>query len=188
MAGQQSPRRTSLNWDESDTDEDKEEIDKVKAKLGEKLQAKEDCQPPVKWRKRDQFGRLIVKSRSSSKLHAKRQKKTGQSQLPNISTEHVADSTEGLTVGEEVEAVHSYLSRVAKTTKYMSKARRTDMITIHACGWNLRKKQNLHRYLSQRCVKTKKRTDEMDKDIQNLQTKLQTTEEGMKQWVKEVEE
>ncbi|KAI4800769.1 hypothetical protein KUCAC02_007067, partial [Chaenocephalus aceratus] len=70
----------------------------------------------------------------------------------------------------------------------MSKARRTDMITIHARGWNLRKKQNLHRYLSQRYVKTKKRTDEMDKDIQNLQTKLQTTEEGMKQWVKEVEE
>ncbi|KAK5897522.1 hypothetical protein CesoFtcFv8_010578 [Champsocephalus esox] len=28
----------------------------------------------------------------------------------------------------------------------------------------------------------------MDKDIQNLQTKLQTTEERMKQWVKEVEE
>ncbi|KAK5925565.1 hypothetical protein CgunFtcFv8_018080 [Champsocephalus gunnari] len=94
----------------------------------------------------------------------------------------------GLTVGEEVEAVNSYLSRVATTTKYMSKARRTDMITIHARGWNLRKKQNLHRYLSQRYVKTKKRTDEMDKDIQNLQTKLQTTEEGMKQWVKEVEE
>lgn len=41
MAGRQAPRRTSLNWDESDTDEDKEEIDKVKAKLGEKLQAKE---------------------------------------------------------------------------------------------------------------------------------------------------
>ncbi|KAJ4949019.1 hypothetical protein JOQ06_020538 [Pogonophryne albipinna] len=76
MAGRQAPRRTSLNWDESDTDEDKEEIDKVKAKLSETLQAKE----------------------------------------------------------------------------------------------------------------TKKRTDEMDKDIQNLQTKLQTTEEGMKQWVKEVEE
>ncbi|KAK5900195.1 hypothetical protein CesoFtcFv8_009592 [Champsocephalus esox] len=92
----------------------------------------------------------------------------------------------GLTVGEEV--VNSYLSRVATTTKYMSKARRTDMITIRARGWNLRKKQNLHRYLSQRYVKTKKRTDEMDKDIQNLQTKLQTTEEGMKQWVKEVEE
>jgi len=28
----------------------------------------------------------------------------------------------GLTVGEEVEAVNSYLSRVAVTTKYMSKA------------------------------------------------------------------
>ncbi|XP_033966269.1 uncharacterized protein [Pseudochaenichthys georgianus] len=94
----------------------------------------------------------------------------------------------GLTVGEEVEAVNSYLSRVATTKQYMSKARRTDMITIHARGWNLRKKQNLHRYLSQRYVKTNKRTDEKDKDIQTLQTKLQTTEEGMKQWVKEVEE
>ncbi|KAI4806424.1 hypothetical protein KUCAC02_017250 [Chaenocephalus aceratus] len=61
MAGRQAPRRTSLNWDESDTDEDKEEIDKVKAKL----------------------------------VHAKRQKITGQSQLPNISAEHVADRTEG---------------------------------------------------------------------------------------------
>lgn len=28
----------------------------------------------------------------------------------------------GLTVGEEVKAVNSYLSRVAMTTKYMSKA------------------------------------------------------------------
>ncbi|KAJ4933379.1 hypothetical protein JOQ06_019997 [Pogonophryne albipinna] len=110
MAGRQAPRRTSLNWDESDTDEDKEEIDKVKAKLSETLQAKEDCQPAVKWRKRDQFGRLILKSRSSSKRHAKRQKKTGQSQLPNISAEHVADRTEG-TVTSEVQQTHNMIGR-----------------------------------------------------------------------------
>ncbi|KAL3044377.1 hypothetical protein OYC64_012794 [Pagothenia borchgrevinki] len=108
MAGRQAPRRTSLNWDESDSDEDKEEIDQMKAKLGEKLQAKEDCQPAVKWRERDQFGRLIVKTRSSSKVLAKRQKKTGQSQLPNISAEHVADSTEG-TFTSEVQQTHNMI-------------------------------------------------------------------------------
>ncbi|XP_068450822.1 uncharacterized protein [Clinocottus analis] len=94
----------------------------------------------------------------------------------------------GLTVGEEVEAVNSYLSRVAVTTKYMSKARRTDIITIHARGWNLRKKQTSHRNLSRRFVKTKKRTVEGEKDKQNLLRTLQTTEGEMKQWVKEVEE
>lgn len=40
MAGQQSPRRTSLNLDD-DTDEDKEEISKVQDKLSAKLQVEE---------------------------------------------------------------------------------------------------------------------------------------------------
>lgn len=86
----------------------------------------------------------------------------------------------GLTVGEEVEAVNSFMSRAALTTKYMTKSgeslglikvivkyvqylkwtcsfflfsARTDMITIHVRGWNLRKKLNLHNYLAQRYVK-----------------------------------
>ncbi|KAI4824256.1 hypothetical protein KUCAC02_012781, partial [Chaenocephalus aceratus] len=255
MAGRQAPRRTSLNWDESDTDEDKEEIDKVKAKLGEKLQAKE-CTPNVRrelvsrsyqiflqnmlqigqkagitsgdnfqrsfleWtycrheidkllgddhfscpacgddmvavsldgnRKMYRFNRqgavecpyfegtFIAKDTdvegfvqrirdkvkpapgrpSCGKSNFKTGRKATRKSEARLDEEGMMTSVcrhcilfSGLTVGEEVEAVNSYLSRVATTTKYMSKARRTDMITIHARGWNLRKKQNLHRYLS----------------------------------------
>ncbi|XP_059918294.1 uncharacterized protein LOC132465616 isoform X2 [Gadus macrocephalus] len=59
----------------------------------------------------------------------------------------------GMTVGEEVEQVNSFLSQVGLTTKYMTKSARTDMITLQARGWNMRKKSNLHEYLSQRYVK-----------------------------------
>ncbi|KAK7172426.1 hypothetical protein R3I93_004685 [Phoxinus phoxinus] len=38
----------------------------------------------------------------------------------------------GSTIGEEVEQVNSFLSRIAVTSKYMSKAGRTDMITTQA--------------------------------------------------------
>ncbi|CAL8254868.1 unnamed protein product [Arctogadus glacialis] len=94
----------------------------------------------------------------------------------------------GLTVGEEVEMVNSYLSRVATTTKYMKKARRTDMITLHARGWNMGKVKVLHRYLAKRYVKSKQRAVAVGKELQNLLTTLQTTQVEMKQWVKEVEE
>ncbi|XP_056323409.1 uncharacterized protein LOC130236684 [Danio aesculapii] len=59
----------------------------------------------------------------------------------------------GTTIGEEVEQVNSFLSHVALTTKYMSKAARVDMITLHAKGWNQLKKKSLHVYLSQRYLK-----------------------------------
>ncbi|KAI4825100.1 hypothetical protein KUCAC02_020798 [Chaenocephalus aceratus] len=42
----------------------------------------------------------------------------------------------GVTAGEEVEQVSSYLSRCALTTTYMSEAARLDMLTVHAMGWN----------------------------------------------------
>ncbi|XP_059378247.1 uncharacterized protein LOC132114148 [Carassius carassius] len=63
----------------------------------------------------------------------------------------------GTTIGEEVEQVNSFLSRVALTTKYMSKAARVDMITLHARGWNERKERNLHKYLSTRYLKVSKK-------------------------------
>ncbi|XP_056441143.1 uncharacterized protein LOC130378391 isoform X2 [Gadus chalcogrammus] len=94
----------------------------------------------------------------------------------------------GLTVGEEVEMVNSYLSRVATTTKYMKKARRTDMITLHARGWNMGKVKVLHRYLAKRYVKSKQRAVAVGEELQNLLTTMQTTQVEMKQWVKEVEE
>ncbi|KAI7804048.1 hypothetical protein IRJ41_021520, partial [Triplophysa rosa] len=58
----------------------------------------------------------------------------------------------GSTIGEEVEQVNSFLSRIAITTKYMSKSGRADMITMQAMSWNKCKLLNLgqalvHRYL-----------------------------------------
>ncbi|XP_042604618.1 uncharacterized protein LOC109111702 isoform X2 [Cyprinus carpio] len=50
----------------------------------------------------------------------------------------------GTTLGEEVEKLNSFLSRCALTTKYMSKSVRTDMLTVHAIGWNQRKENGLH--------------------------------------------
>ncbi|KAJ4941713.1 hypothetical protein JOQ06_011588 [Pogonophryne albipinna] len=296
MAGRQAPRRTSLNWDESDTDEDKEEIDKVKAKLSETLQAKEgtpnvrrklvsrsyqiflqnmlqtgqktfiyrNCKrwlmqlrrmlPDVQIPQKPHLvehgqavecpyfeGTFIAKDTdvegfvqrirdkvkpapgrpSCGKSNFKAGREATRKSEARLDEEGMMTSVcrhcilfSGLNMfrgeifayplylqqdlGKEhkIEFVctdvmckyYPYIQRVEWSGRNQEGAGRTDMITIHARGWNLRKKQNLHRYLSQRYVKTKKRTDEMDKDIQNLQTKLQTTEEGMKQWVKEVEE
>ncbi|CAM4511860.1 unnamed protein product [Leuciscus chuanchicus] len=89
---------------------------------------------------------------------------------------------EGLTVGEEVEAVNSSMSRAALTTKYMTKSARTDMITIHVRGWNLRKKFNLHNYLAQRHVKTLQRTAEVAGEIE-----MNKTSEDLQQWVTDVQ-
>ncbi|KAK1900130.1 Tumor necrosis factor ligand superfamily member 10 [Dissostichus eleginoides] len=65
----------------------------------------------------------------------------------------------GTTLGEEVEQVNSFLSRCALTTKYMAKSARTDMLTVHAMGWNHRKKNGLHIALSPRFKKTAEKTE-----------------------------
>ncbi|XP_067220129.1 uncharacterized protein [Chanodichthys erythropterus] len=93
----------------------------------------------------------------------------------------------GLTVGEEVEAVNSFMSRAALTTKYMTKSARTDMITIHVRGWNLRKKLNLHNYLAQRYVKTLQRTAEVAGEIEMTKSHLNKTSEDLQQWVTDVQ-
>ncbi|XP_026100170.1 uncharacterized protein LOC113071007 isoform X3 [Carassius auratus] len=92
----------------------------------------------------------------------------------------------GTTIGEEVEQVNSFLSRVALTTKYMSKAARVDMITLHARGWNERKKRNLHKYLSTRYLKTIQKTKEVKKDIAAIKKCTQRSDEELQQWVTDV--
>ncbi|XP_048066670.1 uncharacterized protein LOC125280281 isoform X3 [Megalobrama amblycephala] len=107
----------------------------------------------------------------------------------------------GTTIGEEVEQVNSFLSRVALTTKYMSKAARVDMITLHARGWNVRKKRNLHKYLSTRYLKycqrfvrlsinytfeTIRKTKEVKDDIEAIKKSTQRSEEELQQWVTDV--
>ncbi|XDV10893.1 hypothetical protein PO909_000004 [Leuciscus waleckii] len=92
----------------------------------------------------------------------------------------------GTTIGEEVEQVNSFLSRVALTTKYMSKAARVDMITLHARGWNERKKRNLHKYLSTRYLKTIQKTKEVKEDIEAIKKCTQRSDEELQQWVTDV--
>ncbi|KAF3837678.1 hypothetical protein F7725_009446, partial [Dissostichus mawsoni] len=59
----------------------------------------------------------------------------------------------GLTLGEEVEQCNAFLSRIAVTTKHMSKAGRTDMLTLLAMRWNQQKFRNLATSLCQRYQK-----------------------------------
>ncbi|XP_058624140.1 uncharacterized protein LOC131535024 isoform X3 [Onychostoma macrolepis] len=88
----------------------------------------------------------------------------------------------GTTAGEEVEQVNSYLSRCALTTKYMSKAARVDMLTLHAMGWNHKKRLSLHQSLSTRYVK-----DETAR-LAELKTELLCTDEVVAQWLSDVKE
>lgn len=94
----------------------------------------------------------------------------------------------GTTIGEEVEQVNSFLSRVALTTKYMSKAARVDMITLHAKGWNEQKKKNLHTYLSQRYIKTVQKIKEAKEDIEAVKASLGKSNEELQQWVSDVKQ
>lgn len=92
----------------------------------------------------------------------------------------------GTTIGEEVEQVNSFLSRVALTTKYMSKAARADMVTIHARGWNLRKKGSLHKYLSKRYLKTIQKRKEAQEHIESMKKDTGRSDEELQQWVADV--
>ncbi|KAF4100907.1 hypothetical protein G5714_019103 [Onychostoma macrolepis] len=81
------------------------------------------------------------------------------------------------TAGEEVEQVNSYLSRCALTTKYMSKAARVDMLTLHAMGWNHKKRLSLHQSLSTRYVTTCQRLQDETARLAELKTELLCTDE-----------
>ncbi|XP_046891246.1 uncharacterized protein LOC124477479 isoform X4 [Hypomesus transpacificus] len=78
----------------------------------------------------------------------------------------------GTTLGEEVEQVNSFLSRCALTTKYMAKSVRTDMLTVHAMGWNERKENGLHIALSSRFKKTVEKTVDVAESLKTMQEQL----------------
>ncbi|KAI9520655.1 hypothetical protein NQZ68_015575 [Dissostichus eleginoides] len=95
----------------------------------------------------------------------------------------------GMTAGEEVEQVNSYLSRCALTTKYMSKAARLDMLTVHAMGWNRKKGDSLHQALSTRYVKTSKRLLEETASLEELKAELHCVSDDMvSTWISDVKE
>ncbi|KAF4101009.1 hypothetical protein G5714_019205 [Onychostoma macrolepis] len=94
----------------------------------------------------------------------------------------------GTTIGEEVEQVNSFLSRAAICSKYMSKAVRTDMLTIQAGGWNKRKAENLDRTLAKRYIKTVQRIAEATKDLEKLTAELSLQQDTVQQWVSDVQQ
>ncbi|KAF4116508.1 hypothetical protein G5714_003997 [Onychostoma macrolepis] len=94
----------------------------------------------------------------------------------------------GTTIGEEVEQVNSFLSRAAICSKYMSKAVRTDMLTIQASGWNKRKAENLDRTLAKRYIKTVQRIAEATKDLEKLTAELSLQQDTVQQWVSDVQQ
>ncbi|XP_051993319.1 uncharacterized protein LOC127651503 isoform X2 [Xyrauchen texanus] len=94
----------------------------------------------------------------------------------------------GTTLGEEVEQVNSFLSRCALTTKYMSKSVRTDMLTVHAIGWNQRKENGLHIALSSRFKKTVENTLDATESLKKMQDQLHCSDDMLKQWVVDVKQ
>ncbi|XP_025761145.1 uncharacterized protein LOC102081513 isoform X2 [Oreochromis niloticus] len=93
----------------------------------------------------------------------------------------------GSTVGKEVGQVNSFLSRAAITTKYMSKAGRTDMLTLLALGWNKRKVEQLGRSLSQRYLKIIRILREQVESLNATKNELGVDDNTLQQWVADVQ-
>ncbi|XP_026128633.1 uncharacterized protein LOC113109197 isoform X1 [Carassius auratus] len=87
----------------------------------------------------------------------------------------------GLTLGEEVEQCNAFLSRIAVTTKHMSKAGRTDMLTLMAMRLNQQKFNNLATSLACRYQKATKR-------LESMRIQLAVTQVEVEGWVTDIKE
>ncbi|XP_056105926.1 uncharacterized protein LOC130084492 [Rhinichthys klamathensis goyatoka] len=94
----------------------------------------------------------------------------------------------GLTLGEEVEQCNAFLSRIAVTTKHMSKAGRTDMLTLMAMRWNQQKFNNLAASLSCRYQKATKRLESQLQDLESMRIQLAVTQVEIEGWVTGIKE
>ncbi|CAM4653045.1 unnamed protein product [Leuciscus chuanchicus] len=94
----------------------------------------------------------------------------------------------GLTLGEEVEQCNAFLSRIAVTTKHMSKAGRTDMLTLMAMRWNQQKLKNLASSLACRYQKATKRLESQCLDLESMRTQLAVTQVEVEGWVTDIKE
>nr|XP_043874407.1 uncharacterized protein LOC122764146 [Solea senegalensis]XP_043874408.1 uncharacterized protein LOC122764146 [Solea senegalensis] len=94
----------------------------------------------------------------------------------------------GLTLGEEVEQCNAFLSRIAVTTKHMSKAGRTDMLTLLAMRWNQQKFDNLVTSLSHRYHKTIQSLQSKEQNVESMKAQLAVTESHLEDWVSDVKE
>ncbi|KAI9516388.1 hypothetical protein NQZ68_017591 [Dissostichus eleginoides] len=93
----------------------------------------------------------------------------------------------GLTLGEEVEQCNAFLSRIAVTTKHMTKAGRTDMLTLLAMRWN-QKFRNLATSLCHRYQKTTKVLQNQLQNLETMKVQMAVTESKLEDWVNDVKE
>ncbi|XP_058629943.1 uncharacterized protein LOC131539389 [Onychostoma macrolepis] len=94
----------------------------------------------------------------------------------------------GSTLGEEVEQCNAFLSRIAVTTKHMSKAGRIDMLTVMAMRWNQRKFDNLASTLARRY---RKATIALQCQLHNLQAmkmEMDITDNQLESWIIDINE
>ncbi|XP_032441861.1 uncharacterized protein LOC116734515 isoform X3 [Xiphophorus hellerii] len=94
----------------------------------------------------------------------------------------------GLTLGEEVEQCNAFLSRIAVTTKHMSKAGRTDMLTLMAMRWNQQKLDNLATSLTRRYQKATKALQKQHQNLESLKIELLVTDSQLDDWVHDIKE
>ncbi|KAI9520073.1 hypothetical protein NQZ68_021792 [Dissostichus eleginoides] len=94
----------------------------------------------------------------------------------------------GLTLGEEVEQCNAFLSRIAVTTKHMSKAGRTDMLTLMAMRWNQQKFKNVATSLCHRYQKTTKALQNQLQNLETMKLQMAVTESKLEDWSNDVKE
>ncbi|KAK7910161.1 hypothetical protein WMY93_014845 [Mugilogobius chulae] len=85
----------------------------------------------------------------------------------------------GLTLGEEVEQVNAFLSRIAVTTKHMSKAGRSDMLTILVLQISEKKTSVFS------ATKTLEKKEQM---LESTKTALSLSDIQIEEWVTDVKE
>ncbi|KAK7130685.1 hypothetical protein R3I94_015982 [Phoxinus phoxinus] len=88
----------------------------------------------------------------------------------------------------EVEQCNAFLSRIAVTTKHMSKAGRIDMLTVMAMRWNQRKFDNLASTLARRY---RKATITLQCQLHNLEAmkmEMDITDNQLESWIIDINE
>ncbi|XP_039633813.1 uncharacterized protein LOC120544245 [Perca fluviatilis] len=94
----------------------------------------------------------------------------------------------GSTLGEEVEQCNAFLSRIAVTTKHMSKAGRIDMLTVMAMRWNKQKFDNLASTLARRYRKATVALQCQLHNLEAMKTEMDITDNQLESWIIDINE
>ncbi|ROI93617.1 hypothetical protein DPX16_3287 [Anabarilius grahami] len=94
----------------------------------------------------------------------------------------------GSTLGKEVEQCNAFLSRIAVTTKHMSKAGRIDMLTIMAMRWNQQKFDNLASTLARRYRKATIAPQYQLHNLEAIKTDMDISDKQLERWIIDINE